>query len=215
MRARATPVSARGPFRVLVVDRSNLEAACLAELLCEAGLEGSHTSLEKFELGLANAPPDVVVVGIELLDEDMAARVDALAVGRVIVLSDDGGTLPVPVRRAVVVNRRQQPQHLIAVIHGAEATDPRPDIAGSNNSDDALAATFAQLTEREMDVLHVLLRGADTQELAEELGISTNTIRTHVRNILVKLGVHSRLGAVALALRAGLRNDGSGASADG
>ena len=46
-----------------------------------------------------------------------------------------------------------------------------------------------------------------TERLAESLGISPNTMRTHIQNVLSKLGVHSRLQAVALALRAGVRPD--------
>lgn len=216
MRVLAKPVSARGPARVLVVDRSNLEAACLAEFLCEAGLNSSQASLEDFEAQVAAAPVDVVVIAAEVLDANVAARVNALAVERVVVLGDVAGKQAVDIRGSVVVNRRHQPQELIAVIHGADATELRPDKPVRNDHiDDDLAARFAQLTEREMEVLRVLLRGAATQELAEELGISANTMRTHVQNILGKLGVHSRLGAVALALRAGLRNDNTpGALAD-
>jgi DNA-binding CsgD family transcriptional regulator len=60
------------------------------------------------------------------------------------------------------------------------------------------------LTPREQGVLHALLEGGDTMALAERLQISPHTVRTHVQNLLAKLGVTSRAEAVALALRTGL-----------
>lgn len=60
------------------------------------------------------------------------------------------------------------------------------------------------LTPRETEVLRLLAAGLGTRALAEELSISTSTVRTHVENILQKLDAHSRLEAVALALRKGL-----------
>jgi two-component system nitrate/nitrite response regulator NarL len=59
------------------------------------------------------------------------------------------------------------------------------------------------LTPRENEVLGLLAAGKNTQEMADALGVSPATVRTHVENILRKLNVHSRLEAVALALRNG------------
>ena len=60
------------------------------------------------------------------------------------------------------------------------------------------------LTERELDVLRLLTRGGSTSDLAAGLGIGAATVRTHVQNLLVKFGVHSRLELVAAALRSGV-----------
>ena len=57
------------------------------------------------------------------------------------------------------------------------------------------------LTERECEVLHLLAAGASTPSIAEGMLISPHTARTHVQNVLVKLGVHSRLEAAAYAVR--------------
>lgn len=54
------------------------------------------------------------------------------------------------------------------------------------------------LTDREWDVLHAITRGQSTRQIADQLGVRTSTARTHVQNLLAKLGVHSRLEAVAL-----------------
>jgi len=55
------------------------------------------------------------------------------------------------------------------------------------------------LTKRERDVLGLLLEGRTNQEIAERLFISQSTAKVHVRHILEKLGVHSRLKAVLRA----------------
>ncbi len=62
----------------------------------------------------------------------------------------------------------------------------------------------AQLTRREREVLKRMARGQSAPEIAETLNIKTHTVRTHIRNLMGKLGVHSRLEAVMLALRLGL-----------
>jgi len=62
------------------------------------------------------------------------------------------------------------------------------------------------LTAREIDVLRMLAAGVTLTTIARELGISVNTARGHVKNILSKLGAHSQLEAVVLAARRGLIN---------
>jgi PAS domain S-box-containing protein len=63
------------------------------------------------------------------------------------------------------------------------------------------ATVVDQLTLREREVLRLLAEGLGTQEIADQLFVSSTTARNHVQHILTKLGVHSRLEAVALALR--------------
>jgi two-component system nitrate/nitrite response regulator NarL len=62
----------------------------------------------------------------------------------------------------------------------------------------------SSLTTREREVLQLLARGYRGKDIAAELGISVNTVRTHVQSILTKLQVHSRLEAAAFAVRHGL-----------
>lgn len=57
------------------------------------------------------------------------------------------------------------------------------------------------LTEREIDVLEYLALGLSRAEIADELGLSVNTVRTHLQRSLAKLGVHTRLEAVSWLLR--------------
>jgi two-component system NarL family response regulator len=58
-----------------------------------------------------------------------------------------------------------------------------------------------RLTEREMEVLKLVARGMNNRDIAKELFISENTVKNHVRNILEKLQIHSRMEAVMIAVR--------------
>jgi DNA-binding NarL/FixJ family response regulator len=60
------------------------------------------------------------------------------------------------------------------------------------------------LTPREREVLTRLVRGESTTNMAKAMGVRLSTTRTHVDSVLIKLGVHSRLEAVAYAVREGL-----------
>jgi two-component system NarL family response regulator len=58
-----------------------------------------------------------------------------------------------------------------------------------------------RLTEREIEVLKLVARGMNNRDIAKELFISENTVKNHVRNILEKLQIHSRMEAVMIAVR--------------
>ncbi len=60
------------------------------------------------------------------------------------------------------------------------------------------------LTTRELEILRALADGASTAEISASLGIRPMTVQSHVKNILAKLGVHSKVEAVTLAWRFGL-----------
>ena len=61
--------------------------------------------------------------------------------------------------------------------------------------------TTFRLTERELEVLRLVAKGLNNREVAKELFISENTVKNHVRNILEKLQLHSRMEAVMYAMR--------------
>jgi len=68
----------------------------------------------------------------------------------------------------------------------------------------------ASLTRRERQVLALLADGIPTAEVAARLGISALTVQSHVKNVLAKLGVHSKMEAVRLAWRDGLAGISAG-----
>ena len=64
--------------------------------------------------------------------------------------------------------------------------------------------TGADLTDRERDVLTLFSRGLATKAMAAELFLSVNTIRNYTQSVFVKLGAHSKLEAVSIAVREGI-----------
>jgi PAS domain S-box-containing protein len=71
----------------------------------------------------------------------------------------------------------------------------------------ARAAKHPKLTPREVEILRLLSHGASTDQIAEKLHIARETVRNHVRSILRKLDVHSRLEAIAVARAEGILDD--------
>jgi DNA-binding NarL/FixJ family response regulator len=63
---------------------------------------------------------------------------------------------------------------------------------------------LADFTGRELEVLHLLAQGLDTSEMSNRLGIAGHTVEWHVRHVIEKLGVHSKLQAVIAAAQRGL-----------
>ena len=80
-----------------------------------------------------------------------------------------------------------------AIVREMQRSHPPP-----NPFDEKLAG----LTVREREILDRMVAGHDRADIAADLGISINTVRTHAQNLLGKLGVHSTLEAVSVAHRA-------------
>ena len=71
----------------------------------------------------------------------------------------------------------------------------------AKKADERQAVPTPRLTERELEVLKLVARGMNNRDIAKELFISENTVKNHVRNILEKLHLHSRMEAVVYAVR--------------
>ncbi len=69
------------------------------------------------------------------------------------------------------------------------------------------APATAQLTQRELQVLRLVAKGLSNREIAEELFISENTVKNHIRNMLEKLQMKSRMEAAMYAVRSNLLDD--------
>jgi two-component system NarL family response regulator len=74
-------------------------------------------------------------------------------------------------------------------------------LAGRDEEERPQQVPAPKLTEREMEVLKLVARGMNNRDIAKELFISENTVKNHVRNILEKLQIHSRMEAVMIAVR--------------
>ena len=83
-----------------------------------------------------------------------------------------------------------------------DAAQLRAGVRHGPRAEDGVALLVAQLTPRERQVLSRLTQGETTGEIASSLGITRTTARAYVQSILTKLGVHSRLQAVALVTQA-------------
>jgi PAS domain S-box-containing protein len=117
------------------------------------------------------------------------------AVGRYQGAKTDGGPIDVvycalaevlPGRHVVVFAPADWPEDELSVIE-EDGSDPS-----------------ASLTPREIEVLALAADGAGIPQLAEELALSPETVKTHLKNIYAKLGVHNRTGAVTRAVRLGV-----------
>jgi DNA-binding NarL/FixJ family response regulator len=136
-------------------------------------------------------PPAIVVLTAYT---DMAAALDAIRAGAVGFVPKNASIEQVigAVRAAVLGGSWLPPKLLAKLV--AESQDP----VGTPQP-------IARLTAREHQVLSLMVSGLDRNGIAQKLNQSPNTVRTHIRNTIVKLGCHSTVEAVAVGLRAGLR----------
>jgi len=71
----------------------------------------------------------------------------------------------------------------------------------SKTADEGPKMPTPRLTDREMEVLRLVAQGLNNRDIAKQLFISENTVKNHIRNILEKLHLHSRMEAVVYAVR--------------
>lgn len=132
------------------------------------------------------ADPHVKVVVMSAMTDHQAVA-DAVAAGaHGFVGKDRSVTAVVAALEQAVAGQVAVDPHLLQ-----EALRPRDDA-----EDPLWVLRF--LTDREWDVLRCIMDGRTTPEIATLLGIRRSTARTHVQNLLTKLGVHTRLQAAAL-----------------
>jgi DNA-binding CsgD family transcriptional regulator len=87
-----------------------------------------------------------------------------------------------------------------SAIAGTKTEDTYESGASNSAGEKQAELKFRTLGPREREILGLLANGWSNRRIAEECFLSLNTVRTHVQNVLVKLGVHSKLEAVAFAL---------------
>ena len=132
--------------------------------------------------------PDAKIIAVTALSERTVVD-EALRIGFVGYLTKD-----TPVGQFVNALRSAMDGHLVLPLR--LSANARP-----SQQKQEVELLASQLTPREREVLALLARGANGKVIAAELGISLNTVRTHVQSILTKLQVRSRLEAAMFAVR--------------
>jgi DNA-binding NarL/FixJ family response regulator len=215
------------PVRILLVDDHLMVTEALASRLSAAmdlWVAGRCTTADPNLLEIVRGlRPDVITIEVEPLGpavgEVLQGLVAARPEARVVVLSADHDLAHgVEAARAGVsawVAKEQGAAELETVIRGvcqgyswfppdmlgAILSELRADVGRAREHEDVLD----MLSPRERDVLLSMMDGKRGRQIAQDLLISTDTVRTHTRNIFAKLDVHSRLEAVRVARAAGLR----------
>jgi len=214
--------------RVLLVDEQQMFTDALSNLLAaEPDLEpvGAVTRIADAVAVCRRSSPDVVLVDLRVGDIDGVDGIRALRQASpdtsVIVVTDrnDPAAITSAIRagaRGYVLKTRAVDE-LVAIIRQAVSGAMVLTVADVPNVIDRLQQarrsesearrSLARLTVREGQILEHLTNGRSTPDTAAALNISPLTVRSHVKSILAKLGVHSRVEAVSYALRNGLVED--------
>ena len=202
------------PLRCLVVDDHPALAAAVSTYLADNGFEIVDTARDGASaLAAAEAgSPDLALVDYRVPRIAGAVLIerlrDAAPDMRIAVYTADADATLVRDALAAgagAVVLKEAP--LVDVVRAFEAL-----LAGRTYVDPALAASALDrnghngrsLTAREVDVLRLLAEGLTHEEIGARLGISSETVRTHMRKACNRLGAKTRTQAVALALRRGL-----------
>jgi DNA-binding NarL/FixJ family response regulator len=207
------------PIRVLLVDDHQLLTGALAQMLGrEPDIQVTGTAGTVAEAkDLARDQPDVVLMDYRLPDgtgadaaRDIKARWPAARIVMLTALADDE-TILESIRAGAdgYLTKDRAVEDVVSAVRAAHAGEtllPRAVIIGiaqrvaaARDRDDKWQVE--PLTPREIEVLRALTEGLSTPEICARLFIAPNTLRTHVQNIMGKLRVHSKLEAVAFALR--------------
>jgi DNA-binding NarL/FixJ family response regulator len=139
-----------------------------------------------------NAAPDARIVMLTVSDEE-ADLYEAIKGGASGYLLKDASTDEVAQAVRVVADG----QSLISPSMAMKLLDEFKQMSRTDRSQPATP----RLTERELEVLRLVAQGLNNREIAKQLFISENTVKNHVRNILEKLQLHSRMEAVMYAVR--------------
>lgn len=197
---------------VLVVDDHAMFGEVVAEAIAgevDLRLVASVTDICSAGAILMDQPVDVVVLDLQL---DGESGMDLLRVWHeklpetlfiLLVASVRSDTVPLALAHgaAAVISKNRPAEDLVAAIRAARSG--RVSILIEGAFEDATSKDFG-LTDRELGIVKLLADGHADSEIAAVLHISRNTVRTHVRRIFAKLGVSSRLQAVATARRSGV-----------
>jgi DNA-binding NarL/FixJ family response regulator len=229
----ATPAGAidEPRVRVLLVDDDDLMRAGLRAVLSSdekiaVVAEASSGRLAVDEVRLHK--PDVVLMDVRMpgLDGISATR-EVLAVSplvKVVILTtfeqDDYIFGAIDAGASGFLLKRTRPEELIAAVHTVARGDSLLSPSVTRTVLDRLAGGLSrprqtdgrldELTPREREVLEQVARGLSNGEIARALVIEESTVKTHVKRILMKLGLRDRIHAVIFGYESGLARPGTG-----
>jgi DNA-binding NarL/FixJ family response regulator len=214
---------------VLLVDDDDLMRAGLrAVLSSDSSIEVVGEAVDGRDAIRRVGPlaPDVVLMDVRMphLDGISATReiAEAAPDARVLIVTtfedDDYIFGALSAGASGFLLKRTQPEELIAAIHTVAAGEAllapsvtrrvvdrmASDVIGAPRDEPRLD----ELTPREREVLELLARGLNNQEIADALVVEHSTVKTHVKRILMKLGVRDRIHAVILAYETGVVRPG-------
>jgi DNA-binding NarL/FixJ family response regulator len=207
-------------MKILIVEDDPLMQLGLAEALSDypdfeivGQAEDGYTGVQ----AALTLKPDLIVmdIGLPRLDGISATKQIKAALPQVHVVMLTSHTLQSEVVAALSSGadayciKGASLERLLAAIEAAKdgAIYLDPQIARSvldNLKPPTPQPNIAHLSERELEVLRLIVQGKSNIEIAEDLYLSPNTIKTHVRGIMNKLAVDDRVQAAVLALRSGL-----------
>ncbi|MEA2693353.1 MAG: hypothetical protein QOJ16_2740 [Acidobacteriota bacterium] len=211
-------------MRILIADDHTLFRESLKSVLTSRGFEivgEAREGQEAVDLARRLAP-DLVLMDLAMpgLDGLSATRLISAEMPQVKVViltgSDEDAQLFEAIKSGAqgYLLKSLESRDFFALLEGVGRGEPAltPALAGKLLQEfarPALPASEAHdpdaLTEREQEVLELLVGGVTSnRKLAQELGVSENTVRFHVRNILDKLHLHNRAQVVGFALRHGI-----------
>jgi two-component system NarL family response regulator len=208
----ASVARSKEAFRCVIVDehpvvrqgvRSLLESTWPASEVVDA--ETLESAMERFGKG----SPDVVVIDPWRAGTDIAGGIKEVAdktKAPIVVLTADGGArlLSDALKAGVkgYVRKDSPPDDLIRAIEAARNGDFYVDPSLSSTL--VLDEGERTLSSRQREILQMLADGMKTDTVAQTLGLSTETVRTHTKRILAKLEASTRTQAVAIGIRHGL-----------
>ncbi len=205
-------------IRVAIVDDHWMVADSLSRVLSEQpDLEvvGSAKSVEEAMILVQEHRPDVILMDYRLPDGDGASATTAILEHwpdvRIVMLSGvaDGVVLARSIEAGCVglISKDRSIPEVVTAIRSAargESVVRADELSSLFQQMRRTASSSTFLSEREMTVLQLLAKAMSVDEIAAQLFISPNTVRNHISAVLTKTGTHSRLEAVALAIREGV-----------
>jgi DNA-binding NarL/FixJ family response regulator len=216
------------PIRVLIVDDDKLmRAGVRAVLSSDDAIEvvGEVADGRGASDAVGRLSPDVVLMDVRMPEVDgiTATRevLDAFPEVRVLIVTtfeqDDYVFGALAAGASGFLLKRTSPEQLIAAIKTVAEGDAllSPSVTRrviermARDPMPQSAAAIDELTAREREVLDLIARGCTNAEISESLVIEESTVKTHVKRILMKLGLRDRVQAVILAYETGLIRPGS------